>query len=254
MKVGSLFSGIGGIDLGLERAGMTIAWQVEKDAWCRKILTKHWPEVPKYDDVQTLQPEALEPVDLLAGGFPCQDLSVAGKRAGIIEGARSGLWGEFARLVRAIRPQYLFVENVAGLLIQPGLGVVLGDLAECGYDAEWQVLSAAAFGAPHARRRIWIVAYPYGKPSAFCVFPRHSRQTTKWHIKKKEWGEDWFKSEVGATATVCIQDQHVSESRLVGVSDGIPLLLDRIRGLGNAVVPQIVEWIGRQIVRPSRKG
>ena len=143
MKVGSLFSGIGGIDLGLERAGMRVVWQCERDPWCRKILTKHWPEVPKYDDITTLDPQTVEPVDILAGGFPCQDLSVAGKRAGLKKGTRSGLWLEFARLIRALRPKYVLVENVPGLLVNHALGRVLGDLAESGYDAEWQVLSAA---------------------------------------------------------------------------------------------------------------
>src|SRR5215510_9060927 len=116
LTFGSLFAGIGGIDLGLERAGMECRWQVEIDPFCRQILAKHWPEVKRYDDIRKLAASDLEPVDLMAGGFPCQDLSQAGKRAGI-EGTRSGLWFEFARLVRGLRPRYVLIENVPGLLV-----------------------------------------------------------------------------------------------------------------------------------------
>jgi DNA (cytosine-5)-methyltransferase 1 len=161
MLVGSLFSGIGGIDLGFERAGHDIAWQVEIDPWCREILSKHWPQVPKFEDVTQVGADNLSPVDVLAGGFPCQDVSNAGKRAGI-EGARSGLWSEFDRIICDLRPRYVFVENVPGLLVR-GMDRVLGDLAAAGYDAEWEVLSAADVGAPHLRKRVWIIAHANGK-------------------------------------------------------------------------------------------
>ena len=158
MTFGSLFSGIGGIDLGLERAGMTCKWQVEIDPFCRKVLAKHWPDVRRYEDVRRVGIENLEPVDVIAGGFPCQDVSVAGKKAGIKEGTRSGLWFEFHRIICELRPRYVFVENVTGLLVD-GMGIVLADLADAGYDAEWQVLSAADVGAPHLRKRVFIMAY-----------------------------------------------------------------------------------------------
>lgn len=115
MKVGSLFSGIGGFDLGLERAGMEIIWQVEIDPFCNKVLAKHWPNVKRFKDVKTVSGKELEPVDLICGGFPCQDISVAGFQEGI-EATRSGLWSEFHRLIGDIRPKYAIVENVANLL------------------------------------------------------------------------------------------------------------------------------------------
>lgn len=162
MRVGSLFAGIGGFDLGLERAGFTTAWFCEQDEFCQQVLAKHWPDVPCYPDICELKGEDVEPVEILAGGFPCQDLSYAGRGAGI-EGERSGLWSEYARLVGELRPRYVLVENVPALLTR-GLGRVLGDLAALGYDAEWDCIPAAAFGAPHRRDRIWLVAYPGGHP------------------------------------------------------------------------------------------
>lgn len=158
LTVGSLFSGIGGIDLGLERAGMKVRWQVEIDEWCRAVLAKHWPDVERFADVKEVGAHNLAYVDVIAGGFPCQDLSYAGKGAGLA-GERSGLWYEYARIVRELRPRYVLVENVPGLLAR-GMGVVLGDLAACGYDAEWDCIPAAAVGAPHRRDRVWIIAYP----------------------------------------------------------------------------------------------
>src|SRR6187551_321237 len=130
---------------------MRCAWQVEIDPYCRRVLAKHWPDVRRHDDVRTFPPtDAGEwRVDVICGGFPCQDISNAGKRAGI-DGERSGLWAEYARIVRALRPSIVVVENVAALLNR-GIERVLGDLAACGFDAEWEVLPAAAAGAPHFR-------------------------------------------------------------------------------------------------------
>lgn len=166
MNVGSLFAGIGGFDLGLERAGMQVAWQVELDPYCRAVLARHFPAARRFEDVCQVGAGDLAPVDLICGGFPCQDLSAAGRGAGLA-GARSGLWSEFARIVRELRPGYVLVENVPALLTGKGkrwdrapVGRVLGDLAEAGYDAEWACLSAREFGAPHLRKRIWLVAYP----------------------------------------------------------------------------------------------
>lgn len=162
LRVLDLFSGIGGFSLGLERTGgfETVAFcEIEK--FPRKVLAKHWPEVPIYDDVRKLTAERLAAdgiaVDVICGGFPCQDISLAGKGAGI-EGERSGLWSEYARIIGELRPQYVLVENVAALLGR-GLDRVLGDLASLGYDAEWHCIPASAVGAPHRRDRIWIVAY-----------------------------------------------------------------------------------------------
>lgn len=158
LRVGSLFSGCGLGDYGLELAGMDVVFQVEIDPYCQKVLNLRWPDVPKWTDISMVNTDELPAVDCLAGGFPCQDLSVAGKQEGIT-GKRSGLWSEYVRIIRALRPRYIIVENVPGLLIQ-GMGTVLGDLAACGYDAEWQSISAAAVGAPHLRDRVWIIAYP----------------------------------------------------------------------------------------------
>src|SRR5262245_40776069 len=157
LTFGSLFAGIGGIDLGLERAGMRCAWQVEIDDYATKVLTKHWPDVPKFRDVRSVGAHNLPTVDLIAGGFPCQDISASGPRTGI-DGERSGLWREFARIIGELRPRYVLVENVADLIYR-GIERVLGDLAGHGYDAEWEIIPACAFGAPHTRERMFILAY-----------------------------------------------------------------------------------------------
>src|SRR5574343_884793 len=156
LTVGSLFTGIGGFDLGLERAGMRVAWQSEIDPYASAVLKKYWPLVPNHGDIRGITGDSVEWVDVLCGGFPCQDISNAGKRAGI-DGERSGLWAEYARVIGELRPRYVIVENVSALLGR-GLGRVLGDLAALGFDAEWHCIPASAVGAPHRRERICIVA------------------------------------------------------------------------------------------------
>jgi len=166
---GSLFSGIGGLDLGLERAGWKCRWQVEIDPFCQKILSKHWPNVPKFTDVRQIKDGDLEYVDLICGGFPCQPVSIAGKRKGTKD--ERWLWPEFARIICMVRPRFVLVENVPGFLYPlrekgshrvigpPPVEEVLGDLALLGYDAEWDCLRASDIGAPHKRERIFVVAY-----------------------------------------------------------------------------------------------
>ena len=241
MTFGSLFAGIGGMDLGLERAGMECKWQVEIDPFCQKVLAKHWPTVPRYDDIMDLDGKELERVDLIAGGFPCQPVSYAGKRLG--QDDSRWLWPEFARLIRVLRPRFALMENVPGLLsVNDGdaMGEVLGDLAALGYDAEWQVISAAAVGAPHLRERVWIVAYPHswrlqerkelhGQASPHSTY-RHSRGKyldgyTRW-LPRPELGR--------------------------GVH-GVPGRVDRIKTLGNAIVPKAAEWIGRRIAEADAR-
>jgi len=159
MTIGSLFSGIGGLDLGLERAGHTVRWQVEANPYCRRILAQHWPDIPCYPDVTHLTAETLEPVDLICGGFPCQPVSVAGSQKGTDDDR--WLWPHFSRLLRVLRPRYALLENVPGLLTANGghaFGAILADLADSGYDAEWDHLPAAAVGAPHLRYRVFIIA------------------------------------------------------------------------------------------------
>ena len=156
-----LFSGIGGFALAaswvwadeLELVGFC-----ENENYCQRVLAKNFPDVPIYDDIRELEVEWFDDIDLLTGGFPCQDISVDGKGEGI-EGERSGLWFEMLRLISGIRPRYALIENVP-MLLHRGLGRVICDLAQIGYDAEWQIISAADLGAPHLRKRIWIVAYP----------------------------------------------------------------------------------------------
>ena len=231
MMVGSLFTGIGGFDLGLERAGCTIKWQVEHDPYCNRVLRKHWPHVVRYGDIRTVEWALVEPVDLICGGFPCQPVSVAGKRQGTAD--VRWLWPEFARCLRVLRPRYVLIENVPGLLTN-GFGVVLGDLAALGYDAEWDVLSAAAFGAPHLRKRVWIVAdaTQVRRGQEYPNAGRASEGTTAAEERGRPADSGWWEVEPDVDRVV----------------DGISHRVDRLRGLGNAVVPQIVEWIGRHIV------
>jgi DNA (cytosine-5)-methyltransferase 1 len=186
MKIGSLFSGYGGLDLAVSKiTGAEVAWHCEWEEAPSKVLEAHFPGVPNYRDVSKVDWEAVEPVDILTGGFPCQDLSSAGKRAGLQEGTRSGLWSEFYKAITVIRPKLVVIENVRGILNakansgmeytpeimeQAGggaalraLGAVLGDLADVGYDARWTSLRASEAGAPHQRFRVFIVAYPESK-------------------------------------------------------------------------------------------
>ena len=159
MTVGSLFSGIGGLDLGLERAGHTVQWQIEADPYCRRVLAQHWPHVPCHHDIKTVTAGDLTPVDLLCGGFPCQPVSHAGLQKGTTDDR--WLWPEFYRLIDVLRPRYVLLENVPGLLTANGGSAfrgILADLATSGYDAEWDCLPAAAVGAPHLRYRVFIIA------------------------------------------------------------------------------------------------
>lgn len=161
--VGSMFSGIGGIDLAFSRAGFDVRWQIEIEPFCQAVLRKHaaqyWPNAEIFSDVKTTTPDQLCTVDVMAGGFPCQDVSQAGQRKGIAKGTRSGLWLEFARLIGSLRPRIVLLENVPGILSKDGVRVI-ADLASMGYDAQWGVIPASAVGAPHERKRFFCVAYP----------------------------------------------------------------------------------------------
>lgn len=243
MKVLDLFSGIGAFSLGLERAGFSTVAFCEIDPFCRRVLAKHWPEVPCYDDIRhltaaRLAADGIAP-DLICGGFPCQDISVAGRGAGI-GGERSGLWSEFARLIGEIRPRYALVENVAALLGR-GLGDVLGDLAALGYDAEWHCISAADLGACHARDRLWLAAYP----SAMRRQERLGRQAG--------WGRfarSWLLG--SASSWLAPTNDNEIRSEFVRVLDGVANRVDRLGSLGNSLVPQIPELIGRAIAEQER--
>lgn len=157
MRTGHLFAGIDGFGLGLARHGFETAWFAEFDPAPSAVLAHHHPGVPNHGDLTAINWTTVEPVDVLTGGFPCQDISKAGKGAGIAEGTRSGLWFEYARAVRELRPRLVIVENVSALLAR-GLDIVLGDLAEAGFDAWWTVLRASDVGAAHRRERLFLVA------------------------------------------------------------------------------------------------
>ena len=161
LTVGSLFAGIGGFDLGLERAGMRVKWSVENDKFCNKVRRRHWPDVPQYGDITTLDPTNLEPVDLICGGFPCQDVSVAGARKGLA-GERSGLFFEATRIIGAATPKWVVIENVPGLFSSQNgrdFEIILGALAQLGYGVGWRVLDSQYFGIPQRRRRVFIVGH-----------------------------------------------------------------------------------------------
>jgi DNA (cytosine-5)-methyltransferase 1 len=392
LTIGSLFSGIGGFDLGFERAGMRTVWFCEQDAFCQRVLAKHWPGVPVYPNVRALTARSwcecgersfadcrggpgvcslvadaeyggrgslggrglgagvesrgegprhastaqdggsasvsvpVPYVDVLCGGFPCQDISIAGRGEGI-DGQRSGLWAEYARLIRELRPRYVVVENVAALLHR-GLDRVLGDLAACGYDAEWDCIPASAVGAPHRRDRVWLVAYPSG--DGFRVGERGSigdeRASRAGVVDACQLGSDQTdgcersgrtahgsgdaarnrplnvaypardlfperqdtgavgqrvgaRGERGGAAVADTDGPARNGTRSAGeallgsgeverlgrrgsglgnpwesepdvgrVAHGVPARVDRLRALGNALVPQIAEWIGRRIL------
>jgi DNA (cytosine-5)-methyltransferase 1 len=283
MKVLDLFSGIGGFSLGLERAGMQTVAFCEIDAFARRALAKHWPEVPIYDDVRTLTGNRLRAdgiiPDVICGGFPCQDISVAGGGAGLA-GARSGLWSEYARLVGELRPRWVVIENVAALLGR-GHGAILGDLAALGFDAEWHCIPASAVGAPHRRDRIWIVAYP---DSGGRREQGHERgEAGDARAGQSEYSREGLSLAVGAglalgpgtlgerahaaTARGGAWDAQPGMGRALDgaaagldgiaawesdsprtVTRGYPDRRQRLIALGNAVVPQIPELIGRAIM------
>ena len=257
LRVLDLFSGIGGFSLGLERTGgfETVAF-CEIEEFPRRVLAKHWPEVPCYDDVRTLTADRLAAdrisVDVICGGFPCQDISLAGSGGGL-DAERSGLWSEIARLTGELRPHFVFVENVSALLGN-GMGRVLGDLASLGYDAEWHCIQASRLGAPHDRDRVWIIAYRDEVGRLFSgQYPdrEHALQIRRqWHTSPPDTGwadvQRWF----GAL----IQDGYGSDSpgQADGVVDRSSEELDEIAAHGNAVVPQIPELIGNAILQSRR--
>lgn len=280
MNVLSLFSGIGGLDLGLERAGMTVVGQVEIDPWCRKVLAKHWPEVPRHDDVRTAVGwwGRRRAPDLVCGGFPCQPVSSAGKRKA--QADSRWLWPAFRDVVRALQPGLVLVENVTGLL-ERGMGDVLRDLAAIGYDAEWDCIPAAFVGAPHIRNRVFILAYPVSERSGGLADPaaRYFRDWTGTGRPEVSGRPAQRRQDVAHAAIaerraaqpqgLAAAGRRASEPRErasgggpvsnwwaaepdVGrVAHGIPARVDRLRGLGNAVVPQVAEHIGRMIMEAA---
>lgn len=325
MKVLDLFSGIGGFSLGLERAGFETVAFCEFDKKAQAVIRKNWAGIKIYDDVRTLTKEQMATdgiirPDIICGGFPCQDISLAGKGAGLA-GERSGLWFEFHRLISEIRPKYAIIENVSALRSR-GLDEVLRSLAEIGYDAEWHCIPASAVGAPHRRDRVWIIAYPciqnwpdhkaitqcsnansigshreeinikrsfesrnkqiseFGSMGEILAYSNDSRSGTQRHsvdgngskIEQGRQEQSFFGiSGCGEDVTDPVREglegQRTLASRIaeelenpryscgwtvepnVGrVANGVPGRVDRLKQLGNAVVPQIPELIGRAIL------
>jgi DNA (cytosine-5)-methyltransferase 1 len=250
VNVLSLFAGAGLFELGLERAGMTTVGQVERDTYCRAVLAQHFPGVPQHDDVTTAADWWLgtdrPAVDLVCGGFPCQPFSLAGKQLGTTD--ERWMWPAMADVVRRVGPRYVLVENVASLIRdRNAFGRVLSDLADLGFDAVWTVYSAADFGAPHGRERVYLLAYPPslngisrdrvgagGKRAA--SFPAGGLPRPSVH-QRRRFAREWL----------------AREPRVDRLVDGVPSQVDRLRLAGNAVIPQIPEWIGRLIMDAEKQ-
>ncbi len=225
MVIGSLFSGIGGLELGLEWAGLgPTVWQVEKDPYCQRVLRRHWPEATLYDDITQIDPTRLAPVDLICGGFPCQDLSSAGSRKGL-SGSRSGLWGEFLRIVKGVRPSWVVVENVSSGS-KDWVDVVRRELDDWQYATLPVPLQANWFGAPHRRARVFVIGHT----------DRQSQSTGSQHAKAP-----------GVRSVAPTPPTWAHEPTFCRVDDGLPHRMDRLRALGNAVVPQCAEIVGHVI-------
>ncbi len=232
MKHLDLFSGIGGFSLAARRVGWETVGFCEIDPYCQKVLAKHWPGVPVYDDITRLSGEQVRPIDIVTGGFPCQDISLTGNGRGLA-GERSGLWRELHRIIGELRPRFAVMENVSALLSR-GLGEILGDLAEIGYDAEWHCIPASYAGARSLRDRIWIVAYP----ERYSIQGR-ANVASAWCQKSRE-------EQLAGLVQPCAWPT-ISESRDRGAGNGVPYRVHRNRAIGNAIVPQVAELIFRAI-------
>lgn len=265
MTFGSLFAGIGGFDLGFERAGLKCRWQVEIDPYCQKVLAKHWPDVGRWDDVRTFPPAPAEDwyVDVICGGFPCQDISYAGLAAGL-DGEQSKLWFEYLRVFRILRPRIIVVENVAALTSR-GIDRVLGNMAESGYDAEWDCFPASAFGFTHIRDRVFILGHrrdaDSSKPRARNLLANSREGSRLVQLAFGRPDSTWVAARREAVAgernRTSHDERHTAFTRFAPlraepnmgrVVHGVPGRLDRVEHLGNSVVPEIAEWIGRRIV------
>lgn len=265
LKVLDLFSGIGGFSYGLHQTGgfETVAF-VEIDEFCQAILRKNYPGVPIFSDVKEFTGEEIE-ADVITGGFPCQDISVAGKGAGL-RGERSGLWSEIVRIAGVIQPKYLIIENVP-MLRKRGIGRVLSDLCQIGYDAEWNCIPAKAVGAPHERDRIWLVGYPNSEREHHskrgCHRKGERQATPQGVLHPSDTGlrsavpnsNDTGRQEQRRASTT--EEKHSASERIgtwppepgiCRMANGIPNRIHRIKSLGNSLVPQIPEVIGRAIL------
>lgn len=235
----SLFNGIGGFQLAAHWCGWQNIAHVEIDDFCNRVVARHFPQSKCYKDIRAFDgTEYREKIDVLLGGFPCQDISQAGQKKGITPETRSGLWFEMLRVIRDIRPRYVLIENVSALLNR-GMGVVLRDLAKIRYDAEWQCISASEVGAWHKRERVWIVAYPQGK--------RLYRLDTK---QQKRCAKEYMESDFSlwrCSFELPVELEWPHSNPRSGVrrnDDGLSEGMDNcLKALGNAIVPQVAYQI-----------
>lgn len=269
MRLLDLFSGIGGFSLGLERAGFETVAFCEIDPFCQKVLKKHWPDVPIFNDVRKLYRFADEyelcelcekpkcdlcgahffecdcvgcsefddeigSIDVISAGFPCTDLSIAGTGRGL-DGENSALWYEVARIASGLRPQYIILENSTELLRPEWMGRICGTLAGIGYDAEWHVIPACAFGSFHRRERLFIVAYPSGTGRQKRELPALTSEAEQWVYSFDTLKDGLFWPD--------------DCPPILREGAKVPRRLDRIRALGNSINPDIAEFIGRSIMR-----
>lgn len=245
IKIGSLFAGIGGFERGIEAAipeSETI-WQVERKPFCQKVLRKHWPHSKIYNDVRDITRENVEPVDMLLGGFPCQDISVGNNKGEGLDGKKSGLWWEMHRIISELRPRVVVMENVSAITLRGGLNVV-GSLASIGYDSEWRIISARDFGAPHKRDRWFCVSWtPYSLRERSGEQSLHSVAMESKRLSRSRDRENERRDERN------YWKRHESPSSLCRVDDGVSDRLHRLIALGNAIVPQCSEYIGRMILK-----
>lgn len=279
LTFGSLFSGIGGFDLGFERAGMRCAWQVEKDPYCLRVLAKHWPDVPRYEDIYDVGKHNLEPVDIIAGGFPCQPHSLAGKRKGADDDRN--LWPEYRRIVGEMQPAGVIGENVPGIRTTI-LDDILSDLEGLDYQVGTFVIPACAVGAPHIRERVFILAYAnrlgHGQTAANWNAAGNAQQTPETcqsgrdaKLRASERNSQVLRDstsqrcETNRPSITPDRETEISlswntgkfsgtnnwwgtEPRVGRMANGVPHRVDRLRALGNAIVPQVAEWVGAVIV------
>jgi DNA (cytosine-5)-methyltransferase 1 len=270
LTVGSLFAGIGGFDLGLERAGMEIKWSVENDKFCNKVRRRHWPDVPQYGDITALDPADLDPVDIVVGGWPCQGHSIAGNRQGLGDD-RSGLFWEIPRLLKVLAPQWILLENVPGALTSgrnkgDDFAAILRSLDGCGYGLSWRVLDARHFpGIAQRRERLYIVGR-YNRPCPPEILfdagsmerhpaPRPDLSPVASTIGTSLGHHGYTNAPDGAGVFVYEDEENYRYGS--GEADGIPSGLDfddgrepdgpRYRALGNAVTVPVITWIGRRI-------
>lgn len=249
LRFGGVFSGVGGMDLGLRNAGFQCVFQVEKDAYRREVLGIRFPESKKFSDISTFNREQFYgSIDLLCGGWPCQPFSLNGHRKASDD--ERDMWADFYRTICQTRPRWVVAENVAGVLSSENgryFGRILWDLVSIGYDAEWDVLPAYAFGAPHKRDRLFLIAYPSeaGRERGLCGELQNVTATYPLWFTHSALGTVWDR--------LSSLEQRLGEPSVFGSNDGTPNRVDRLAAVGEAVIPAITEWIGKNILREEMR-